>query len=209
MLIGQDDLGGNFGRVLVVRRNPTAATLTGCRPGSAGDPGRLHEQRAAVALTAGLDEQGGSLLGQELRFLALELVPWAAAPTPARLGRVGQRQQLGIGLAFGERFPASGDLADRARQDDRPFELPFISGEIGLGLGVEVDDPGFERAVGAGRPRLGETDQRDALGLDHLRREPLERPAAPERPPRLEVGVGQAPCRQLVTRPLVGPLHVG
>ena len=113
-----------------------------------------------------------------------------------------------VGLAGRQRLEAGGDLADRARQHDRALELALVLGEVGLGLGVEVDDRRLERAVGAGRPRLGVADQRDALGLDHLRREPLERPAAAERPPGLEVGVRQPPAGQLVARPLVGPLHV-
>ena len=82
-----------------------------------------------------------------------------------------------------------------------PFELALVPGEVGLGLGVEVDDRGDQRALGAGRPRLGKSDQGDALGLDDLGREPLERPAAPERAPRLEMGVLQAPAGQLVAGP--------
>ena len=106
----------------------------------------------------------------------------AAATARGRLGRVGQREQLGIRLAIREWFPTSGNLADGACQDDRPFELPFIGGEIRLGLGVKVNDRRHERALDAGRPGLGKADQGDALRLDDLRREPFERPAAPNGP---------------------------
>ncbi len=94
-------------------------------------------------------------------------------------------------------------------QDEGSLELPLELVEVGLGLDrVEVDDLADDRAGHAGRPGLGEGDQGDALGLDDLHREPLERPPLAERAPLLEVGVLQAPARQLFLGPLVGPLHV-
>ena len=137
--------------------------------------------------------------------------PWPPRrPKPRAVGSAASASASSSESVF--RVPSgskwAGDLADRGGQDDRALDLPLEPGEVGLGLGVEVDDRRDQRALGAGRPRLGIGDQRDALRLDHLGREPLERPAAAERPPRLEVGVGQPPRRQSVARPLVRALHV-
>ena len=95
--------------------------------------------------------------------------PWAAGRAAADaacvgLGGVGQREQLGIGLAVGQRLPAAATSRIGLVKHDRAFELAFVLGEVGLGLGVEVDDRGYQRAVGAGRPRLGEADQAGCTG---------------------------------------------
>ena len=126
-----------------------------------------------------------------------------------RLASVGQVEQLFIGSAVGQRLEAGGNLARRSGEHDGSPDRPLELCKIGLGLGVKVDDLRRERAIGGGRPRLGESDQRNALRLDDLGREPLERPALAERSPGLKVGVGQTPLGQGLTGPLTGPLEVG
>ena len=66
--------GSDLRRVLVVRRNASAAALVRVWAADApGTRGGLHEERAAIASGAGLDEHGHALLGEELDLLALKL----------------------------------------------------------------------------------------------------------------------------------------
>src|ERR1043166_9859099 len=66
----------------------------------------------------------------------------------------------------------------------------------------------FRHHFDRGRPRFWIRNHGEALRLDHLRAESLQRPATPEWSPRFEMSVLQSPALKRLARPVVRALHV-
>jgi hypothetical protein len=118
-------------------------------------------------------------------------------------------------------------------EDNLALQLAFETGvHVCFVLRIEVNDLGRQRMARLGnsrmhiflliwhrsdfghyfdrrRPRFWISDHRNALRLDHLRAESLQRPTTAEWPPRFEVRVLQSPPLQRLARPVVRALHVG
>ncbi len=177
----------------------------------------LHAERAAVE-RARLDDRGHLLLHEELAELPLE----RAAPgellaveglAGAHVGAPGDlvAGEIGEGLlvvALGERLLLRLDLAGLAENQDLAGELPLLLLQVFLLRQLDLDR---RRAQGPVRPGAPGQRQREELGevrRQHPHRRDLVAPAAPEGLPRLQVRVGEPPVRELLARPVVGPLHV-
>ena len=89
------------------------------------------------------------------------------------------------------------ELTERRDHRDLAGELALVFREIFFLLDRDHDGFGGHRTVGAGRPGLGEGEEREALRFDHLGGEAVVGPAPSERAPGLEVDVRQAPLGEL------------
>jgi hypothetical protein len=172
-------------------------------------PGRLHPEHAPFAVRE-RHERGDFLVHGELGGLLAEL---AAAGVVAAGGValrrdliVGQLRQLFIRVALECGLVLRLHLLRLGGHDDRAGELSLVLLEVFLRLQLHLHDLAANGTAGGGRPGHRERVELLCVGDEHAYRAVVGRPAAAELV-RLEMGVGEAHLRQLVTRPLVGLLH--
>ena len=184
------------------------------RHGGAG-----HKHVAAVAERAGVKDQGYAFAQKKLVAgaghggPALGLAQAAGLVGPGAAaggghGRIGQVQQLLVGLAAALGLKVRLQGHGGAVEHDFAFQLTAVFFQVGGGFGV------YQHHFGVGqrharRPGFGKGNERHRLRRGHFGAEALQRPAPAEGAPAFEVGVLQAVFRKFVAGPLVGPLQGG
>src|SRR5207249_7375114 len=103
-----------------------------------------------------------------------------------------------------QRLKARLKIAWLADQHDRAFEFALVLLELLILLRVNQHDRRFKWLIKSRRPGARICVEDDRVRLDHLNRKSLDRPAAPERAPRFQVRVAQAPGGERLASPLIG-----
>ena len=170
------------------------------------------------AVVPAADAQGGQhALGDE-EFVggAGQLLPLGVGPDPPGAVRVGvpghgehlQFGQAGFVVAVRIRFDAALVFARFVQQQDLARQLALVLVQIGALLDGDRHHFALDRAVGAGRPRLGQGMQRQRARAEHFHAGVAEFPAAAEVVEGLVVDVGQAPLVELAAGPGIGLRHL-
>ena len=191
--------------------------LVGPTPaGHAGYLGGIDVDGPVVAPAGSVVEDGERGFLVEQGELGLrQLVPPEAGGAGAAgafgfgRGGVGELQQLGVALARRDRLEWLGRVARRVQQHDLAAQLAAVRREVFERVGGEADEGGGDGRVEAGRPRARVGEGVELGGAVDVEGEAVHAPTPPERAPRLQVDVLEAPGFELLGGPGGGVVEAG
>ncbi len=189
------------------RQRRHADALAGLARAGAAEP-----QRAAVP-GAQVDRGQSLFLDEKLVELRAQLptLPRALAPLRRRAGQREDAQLLELVLrdALKRGLLRDVQLARLADQEDLARELAGVGLEILRRLDRDLHRRPANGFLRTRRPRLGQRHEGRLVRREHVHRGAGERPAATERPPRLEPRARHPPLAEARPGPAAGGLPLG